>query len=122
MALEHDALLLPVLLEHERPRAHHGLRGGVVPRAVGADLAGLLGVDEHRRRGEIRDEAEAGADSSKRTVYLSGAVTALSVGNNRSSGEPGSRSKVNFTSSEVSSRPLTGGLLWKSTPFLSVIT
>jgi len=34
VALEHEALLLPVLLEHERPGAHHGLRGGVIARAA----------------------------------------------------------------------------------------
>ena len=70
----------------------------------------------------LATKAEEGADSSKRTVWRSGAVTDFSVGNSRASGEPGSRSKVNLTSSAVSSRPLTGGLGWKRTPLRSVTT
>src|SRR3989304_5235921 len=66
--------------------------------------------------------AEGGADSSKRTGEGAGVVTALGVGKSRASGEATTRSKVNLTSSEVSSRPLTGGLLWKCTPFRSVTT
>jgi len=65
---------------------------------------------------------ENGADSSKRTVYLSGVVTAFRVGKSLASGDFAMRSKVNLMSSEVSSRPFTGGLLWKCTPLRSVTT
>jgi len=70
----------------------------------------------------LATKAENGADSSKRTVCLSGVVTAFRVGNRRASGDLASRSNVNFTSSDVSSRPFTGGLLWKRTPLRSVTT
>ena len=49
-------------------------------------------------------------------------LTRLSVGKSRASGEAATRSKVNLTSSEVSSRPLTGGFPWKRTPFFRATT